>query len=174
MSAHPEDSLRATETGRAGEWEPVVVPPATVRPLRGEVLRPGQPAEQLAFAGDEEPETLHAAVLLDGDVVGIATVMREPCPRIERAHAWRLRGMATRPDVRGRGIGAALLGRCEAHVRDQGGRLLWCNARVGACRFYERAGYTVAGERFELPQIGPHYLMSKEISQAVATATGTC
>src|SRR5271163_2231048 len=90
-----------------------------VRPLRAEVLRPGQPREQLIFAGDNAPETLHAAVAVDGRIVGVASVMREPYRHDPLPGDWRVRGMATSFEARGRGIGAALLARCEEHVRDQ-------------------------------------------------------
>jgi hypothetical protein len=37
---------------------------------------------------------------------------------------------------------------------------VWCNARTPARGFYERAGFAVEGEEFELPEIGPHVLMT--------------
>jgi len=141
--------------------QPIAVDAELVRPLRAEVLRPGQSREQLAFPGDDAPETLHAAVAIDGRIVGVASVMREPYPHDPLPGDWRVRGMATSFEARGRGIGAALLARCEEHVRDQGGTRLWCNARVRARAFYERAGFAVEGEVFEVPTIGSHYLMCK-------------
>jgi GNAT superfamily N-acetyltransferase len=66
----------------------------------------------------------------------------------DAAH-WRLRGMATREDLRGTGIGAAVLEACVGHVGAQGGGFLWCNARVAARRFYGRAGFSEWGDEFE-------------------------
>jgi GNAT superfamily N-acetyltransferase len=134
-----------------------------VRPLRAEVLRPGQPREQLIFPGDDEPDALHAAVAIEGRIVGVASVMREPYPHDPLTGDWRVRGMATSAEMRGRGIGGALLARCEEHARDHAGARLWCNARVGARTLYERAGFAVDGEVFEIPLIGPHYLMGKPL-----------
>ena len=57
--------------------------------------------------------------------------------------------MATREDLRGQGIGARVLEACVGHVAARGGGLLWCNARMPARRFYERAGFTAWGEEFE-------------------------
>ena len=153
-------------------WPTVAVAASGVRPLRGEVLRPGQSAAQLVFGGDDAPDALHVAVLVDGRAVGVASVMHERYPRSAAVDAWRIRGMATTPALRGRGIGGALLARCEAHARERGGALLWCNARVGARALYERGGMSVVGERFEIASIGPHYLMCKAL-QARAGA-GTC
>jgi ribosomal protein S18 acetylase RimI-like enzyme len=132
----------------------------TVRPLRRTVLRPHQRAEDLVYPGDDAPGTLHAIVREDEAVVGVATVSREPHPRDPQPGDWRVRGMATDPAARGTGIGAALLAACVEHARAEGGRRVWCNARTPARGFYERAGFAVEGEEFELPGIGPHHLMS--------------
>ncbi len=144
-------------------WEVLEVDAAAVRPLRGEVLRPGQPQGEWAFAGDEQADSLHAAVLERGRIVGVASVMRESCPRLPSQRPWRVRGMATVPRARGTGIGSALLARCEQHARESGGTLLWCNARVGARSLYERAGMSAVGDSFEISPIGEHYLMGKEL-----------
>jgi GNAT superfamily N-acetyltransferase len=84
---------------------------AAVRPLRGEILRPGQSSAELVFPGDDAPETLHVAVVSGGRVLGVASVMCDAHPREPRPGDWRIRGMASRPEMRGRGIGAALLAR---------------------------------------------------------------
>ena len=141
-----------------------------VRPLRQEILRPGHTGEKLVFPGDEHPETLHAAVSIENRVVAVATLMPDPHPYDPEPGDWRLRGMATSPELRGRGIGAALLAACEAHARDHGGTRLWCNARVNARAFYERGGLVVEGVAFEIPTIGPHYLMSKALHDRNASA----
>jgi ribosomal protein S18 acetylase RimI-like enzyme len=96
-------------------------------------------------------------------VVGVASVLREPHPNDPRPGDWRIRGMATSPELRNRGIGTALLTACEAHARDRRATRLWCHARVKARTFYERAGLRVEGVAFEIPGIGPHYLMSKSL-----------
>jgi ribosomal protein S18 acetylase RimI-like enzyme len=67
------------------------------------------------------------------------------------------------PEARGRGIGTALLHTCLDHAREHGGGRVWCNARTPAIGLYARAGFAVEGEEFELPGIGPHVLMSREL-----------
>jgi GNAT superfamily N-acetyltransferase len=134
-----------------------------VRPLRQEILRPGHTDEELVFPGDEHPDTLHAAVSIEDRVVAVATVMRAPHPNHPEDGDWRLRGMATSPELRSRGFGAALLAACETHARAHGATRLWCNARVNAKAFYERGGLTAEGGAFEIPGIGPHFLMSKSL-----------
>jgi ribosomal protein S18 acetylase RimI-like enzyme len=64
--------------------------------------------------------------------------------------------MATEEAWRSRGIGSAVLAAVLDHVAERGGRVLWCNARLGAVAFYERAGFRRVGEEWDEPYIGPH------------------
>ena len=144
------------------------ITPAETRPLRSEILRPGQPPESLVYPGDDAPGSFHAGAFVDGALVGIATVYPEPMPAapdadLDPSSAFRLRGMATRTGLQGRGIGRAVLARCIDHVRDSGADVLWCNARVGALGFYERLGFETLGDEFDIAGIGPHFVMWKDV-----------
>ena len=46
-------------------------------------------------------------------------------------------------------------------IREQQGETLsaWCNARTSAAGYYEKIGFVIASDEFELPDIGPHVLM---------------
>jgi len=142
--------------------------------LRAAVLRPGRPLEECMFPGDDDPATLHVGAELDGEIVAIASIYHEARSDhgpggAERARdhdagsAWRLRGMATAPSVRRRGAGAAALTLCEEHARANGATLLWCNARLEAVAFYEAGGWTVLGEQFDIPTVGPHLVMERRL-----------
>lgn len=134
------------------------------RGLRHAVLRAAQPREAAEYPGDTDASTLHVGAFADGALVGVASVYRQAPPdRDGDEHAWRLRGMATHPSARGRGHGAALLGACLGHVARQGGRRLWCNARTPAAGFYTRHGFARLGEVFDIPPIGPHVVMEREV-----------
>jgi len=136
-----------------------LVDASVVRPLRHAVLRPGQPPASSQYAADDDARTGHAAVMTP-DVVAVGTVMPEAPPwEPGRLDAWRIRGMATVPEARGRGHGTRVLAALVDHARRQGARFLWCNARVPARALYERAGMAGRGEVFELPSIGPHIVM---------------
>lgn len=141
---------------------------AQTRPLRSEVLRPGQPPEALFYAGDDAPGSFHAGAFDGGEIVGTASVYLEPMPiqppaDLDPQRAFRLRGMATRPEYQGRGIGRAVLGLCVEHARAAGAEVLWCNARVGALGFYLRLGFATIGEEFEIAGIGPHFVMWRDL-----------
>ena len=148
------------------------VPAAVVRPLRTAVLRPGwEPGRLATYPVGDEPGTVHVAAYADGGDApgGVATVYAEAPPAAHRGEipeaayapgaAWRLRGMATSEAARGTGLGRLVLQECFAAVRDGGGAVLWCNARVGALPVYERMGLRAVGPEFDIAEIGPHYVM---------------
>ena len=127
--------------------------------LRRQVLRAGSAAP---LPGDDEP-AFHVGAFEGDQLRGTGNVRRQPAPWALGEDAWRLRGMATTPDRRGQGIGAAVLDALVGHCREHGGGVLWCNARTPAQRFYERAGFEVIGEPWEDPEIGPHVRMWRQL-----------
>jgi GNAT superfamily N-acetyltransferase len=136
---------------------------AQTRPLRQQVLRPGRPPESSVYAGDDDGSTFHAGAFLDGQLVGIASLYAEG--RSDGPPGgWRLRGMATSPPFRQRGVGRALLEASLEHVAGHGGGELWCNARTAALDFYARAGFDVVSEPFEIAGIGPHVVMRRLVA----------
>ncbi len=128
---------------------------AEVRPLQLAVLRPNGP-----LPGDQPPPAgaLHAAALRNGVVIGAATVLPErwPGPGVVRDPAWRLRGMVVVEAERGAGVGRAVLDRAIMLAADAGAASLWAEARCSALDFYRTAGWTVLGEEWIKPGIGPH------------------
>jgi GNAT superfamily N-acetyltransferase len=132
---------------------------AVTRPLRQRVLRPHETLAQLVLPGDDDPDSGHFAVVEGDEVVATGSVRRQRPPWPVDGPAWRLRGMATTEDHRGRGLGGAVLAAAVAHVGDHGGGWLWCNARLPAVAFYRRAGFAIRGESWEEPLIGPHVAM---------------
>ena len=130
------------------------VPVADTRSLRHAVLRPHEPPE--AIIAHEPAGAIAFGAFDDGDErpVAVGLVGPEGGPG-----SWRVRGMATEPDARGRGAGTAVLEALIAHARANGATLVWCNARVRAVTLYERAGFRAVSDEFEVDRIGPHYRM---------------
>ena len=144
----------------------VVLISSATHPLRQRVLRPGRPLVECLFDGDDRADTIHFGVESEGALVGIASLYREPPPSETRGTGdpcFRLRGMATADEVRGRGFGKALVRACLDHVARLGGGLFWCNARTTAAGFYEALGLRIRGEPFEMANIGPHVRMVVEV-----------
>jgi GNAT superfamily N-acetyltransferase len=127
--------------------------------LRHAELRPGRPLATAVFEGDDAPTTLHVAAIRQGAVIGCATfVETAPGP----SGAYQLRGMATRSDLLGRGIGRQVLAFGQTALVARAPTVgLWCNARVGAIGFYERLGWRVTSDEFEVPDVGPHRRMER-------------
>lgn len=129
-----------------------------IRPLRHSVLRPEQAFLETRYPGDDAGVHFGA---FDGDrLIGVASLYEED--RVDGpTGGWRLRGMATDPDVRGAGFGAALLAACVEEVAAAGGTELWCNARMAAVNFYRKGGFEVVSDEFDVPGIGAHVVMTR-------------
>lgn len=135
---------------------------AEIIDLRHIVLRAGLPRQEAIFADDESPESRHVLAEVAGRVVGCATLHANAW---QGEPAWQLRGMAVADEFRGAGIGQKLLGYLEDWVRSTSAtRLWWCNARTPALRFYQRQGWVVMSEVFQIPTAGPHVRMIKRLS----------
>lgn len=158
----------------APEFEAMSIDAHDTHELRERILRPGH-AEDCDFPGDRDATTRHAGTFdANGRLVAIASMYRESRPsdapggvppRAEHAAgtAWRLRGMAAVPEVRGRGAGRVALQWCIDHARAHGGALAWCNARTPAVGFYEAQGWTRLGVEFDIPTAGPHFVMERTL-----------
>jgi len=57
--------------------------------------------------------------------------------------------MATKDEMRGRGLGTLVLDALIEHARASGGEIIWCHARIGALDFYRRAGFVTIGDAFD-------------------------
>ncbi|MEO8211314.1 MAG: GNAT family N-acetyltransferase [bacterium] len=131
--------------------------------LRQLTLRQNQKAEELIYPGDYDNDTLHFGAFIDSELVGIASIYKEKIKDNEEPEAWRLRGMATVEEVRGKGYGKDLMHECLDHIKKHKGKILWCNARISAEKFYEKFGMKRKGEIFYPDDLGPHVVMWMEI-----------
>jgi hemoglobin len=121
--------------------------------LRYRVLREplGLPRGSERIAQDPEPTTTHLGAFNDASpLIGCATLIEND--------GLQLRAMAVARDWQGRGVGSAVL-RAAAEIAAD--RPLWCEARVHAVGFYAQADWTVEGDVFDVPDIGPHYRMRR-------------
>jgi len=131
-----------------------------VLPLRRSVLRPGLPEAAACFAGDHLVSTRHYAAIQDREVVGCLTLLESSW---ENGAAWQLRGMATDPRFRARGVGATLLVKAvrDTEAATPGARF-WCESRESAIGFYRKLGWAVVSDVFDRPPIGRHVRMLLE------------
>jgi ribosomal protein S18 acetylase RimI-like enzyme len=128
---------------------------ADTRPLRHAVLRPHETIESLA--AHEPKDAFAVGAFQDGTLIAVGVMAPDGEPG-----AWRVRGMATALEARGNGAGSAILDALLRHAFAHGASRVWCNARTPALSLYERAGFRVISEEFELPEIGPHFVMERK------------
>ena len=133
--------------------------------LRHSVLRPGMHRSKAQYAVDDDPATLHfAATDFNHPLCCVTYVAGE----WEGEPAYQLRGMATRADVRGRGIGRRLLAFSEKQILAMQLPLLhWCNARSHAVGFYVSQGWSVASDEFMIETVGPHFKLVKRLERTL-------
>ena len=131
--------------------------------LRHAVLRQGLPRDAAIFDGDHAESALHFAAVAGGRAICCATFHLNAW---EGKPAWQLRGMATDPAFRSKGIGKQILSLAEETIRQASQvRMLWCNARTPALEFYKKQGWRVVSEEFFIPTAGPHFRMIKLLTQ---------
>jgi ribosomal protein S18 acetylase RimI-like enzyme len=129
---------------------------AETRRLRQQVLRPHQTVDELA--GHEPAGAVAYGAFEGSELVAVGLVGPDGEPG-----DWRVRGMATAPHARARGAGTAILQALVNHAIAHGATRIWCNARTPALGLYQRAGFIVASDEFDPPQIGPHYRMELSV-----------
>jgi predicted GNAT family N-acyltransferase len=103
--------------------------------LRHEVFVVGQGVPAELELDELDAVCDHAVAVEDGEVVGTGRLL--PTATIGR--------MAVREDLRGRGIGAAMLDVLERRARERGFSSVELHAQVHATAFYEKAGYVPYG-----------------------------
>ncbi|MFK5956574.1 MAG: GNAT family N-acetyltransferase [Planctomycetota bacterium] len=124
--------------------------------VRHRNLRQGQPFETVDYGEiDRVSDTIHMVLTADEKEVGCATIMKE---QRDGGFEYRIRGMAVDEAYRGLGFGRRLMECCQDLAREQATGL-WCNARNIAIPAYVACGFKQVGEEFDIPNIGPHYVL---------------
>lgn len=131
-------------------------------PLRSRVLRPGKALEECIFPTDTIEGAFHLGGFVADQLVVIATFFPD-CHSDFGAGGFKLRGMATDPDFSGRGYGAELIKFAVKTLRSANGSYIWCNARSSAVVFYQKLGFELISGEFEIPGVGPHFNMIKQL-----------
>lgn len=141
-----------------------IVDAKAVRELRHRVLWPHLPTpEDCVIEPDELKTTIHVAAILEDKVVGVSTLIIDHNDNFKAMKQYRLRAMATAPEVRGFGIGAKIIDKAIELLSQNNTELLWCDARLIATGFYEKQNFKIKGKVYEVPKIGPHKLMYKRL-----------
>lgn len=130
-------------------------------PVRSAILRQGKPIETCFFLGDDDFETTHFGLYIENIIIGVASVFTSNNENFDIKNQFQLRGMAILEEYQSAGFGKLLIEEIFNFIQFQQTELLWFNARESAVPFYEKLGCTKKGASFEIPEIGPHFLMYK-------------
>lgn len=130
-----------------------------IYPLRSRVLRPGQAIESCHYKEDSVSGCFHLGAKVGSEVIGIASFYEEPHLSLPANLSYRLRGMAVLEEYRSSGVGKQIINRAIDICKQASADLLWCNARQSAAGFYKKLDFDYHGDSFDLPNIGPHFVM---------------
>lgn len=131
--------------------------------VRHHVLRKGRPIETCSFQDDNISTTLHYGAFLGHKIIGCLSLMKKEHALLEDNNSYQLRGMAVLPAYRDQKIGKTLLYRAEQKIKEFDVKTIWCNVRVLAIEFYKKNQYIKIGHAFDIPNIGSHVLMYKNL-----------
>ena len=140
--------------------EVVVLTPEETRPLRHKVLWPHiEKTEDCVINIDHREDAIHLGAIHNDRIVGICSLFEMTTQKLNEEKQYRLRAMATDPDVRGTGAGRAIVEKALEIIASKGYDVLLCDARKVALGFYDRMGFDRIDEWYEVRNIGPHQLM---------------
>lgn len=134
-------------------------------PVRHPVLRAGKPIESCFFDGDDLNSTTHFGLFHNSKLVGVISIFQNKSSTFSAENQFQIRGMAVLKECQGNQFGKQLILETEQFVLSQKGGLIWFNARETAVPFYQKSGYTICGDSFEIKDIGTHYIMYKKLGQ---------
>lgn len=107
--------------------------------LRQKVLYTEKKLQEMAI--DEDAEGYHFGAFKDNVLVGVVSLFNNK-------GNFQFRKIAVDPEVQHMGIGSALLNHITAFAQNEGGVMLWCNARLAAIPFYQKHGFAHTGKLF--------------------------
>jgi ribosomal protein S18 acetylase RimI-like enzyme len=139
------------------------IPSQETYAVRQPVLRQGKPIESCIFEGDDLPTTHHFGLFEKEKLTGIISLFKQINTIFAAENQAQIRGMAVLENHQKKGFGEALVKHCENYCQSQNVDLIWFNARTAAVGFYKKMNYQVAGEPFDIKDVGEHYLMFKQL-----------
>ena len=139
------------------------IEPGDVLAIRNDVLRDGKlTLDECRFPTDTIQGAFHLGYYANGELATVASFF----PQNYNGYAglgYQLRGMATTEKFRGQGLGTRLVNFAIVYLQGQKANYVWCNARKVALKFYRDCGFEVISGEFDVPGIGPHYVMYLKI-----------
>jgi predicted GNAT family N-acyltransferase len=131
--------------------------------LRNEVLRDGTlMPDECRFATDSIEGAFHLGFYADEELATVVSLFPQNYGEYSGV-GYQLRGMATSAEHRGQGMGTRLVNFAIVYLKGRKADYVWCNARKSALMFYKDCGFEIISDEFDVPGIGPHYVMYLKI-----------
>jgi len=115
------------------------------------------------FAGDFDEGTFHLGLYKDKDLVSIVSFTLSNYKDFSGIQ-YQLRGMATKETFQGKGMGKKLVEYALEVLKNKNADVVWCHSRITAMEFYLKMEFEIIGEEFDIPPIGKHHVMFKELT----------
>ena len=132
-------------------------------PIRQQVLWQHKAIAECGIDIDSQEGAFHLGAFLNEELVCIASFFKQKNPQFNHAKQYRLRAMATLPIAQKKGTAKSLVEFAVQKLQSEHQDLLWCDARIVATGFYNKLGFSTKGTAYEIPIIGTHYLMYKQL-----------
>jgi ribosomal protein S18 acetylase RimI-like enzyme len=131
--------------------------------VRHPILRNGKPIESCLFEGDDLPTTQHFGLYENDKLEGVISLFKNNNSLFKDKFQVQIRGMAVLENNQRKGFGCLLVEHSENVLKLQNLSLIWFNARENAIGFYQKMGYEITGNSFDIPDVGIHYIMWKKL-----------
>ena len=124
--------------------------------LRRQILRKPLDLDFTEEELDQEENNILIALFEEDEILGCCMLTKIDPDTI------KLRQMAIKSGLQGKGVGRVMMQFAENIARDRGYRKMTMHARRTAIGFYEKLGYKVDGHEFEEVTV-PHFVMEKPL-----------
>jgi predicted GNAT family N-acyltransferase len=133
-------------------------------PIRQKVLWQHKNIADCSIEIDNQNGAFHLGVFENNELLCIGSFFKQNKAQFSETNQYRLRAMATLASAQKKGLAKKLLAHAFEELKARKQELLWCDARIIATEFYTKMGFNKLGNSYEIPIIGTHYLMYKNIA----------
>ena len=127
--------------------------------IRKQVLWPHIKNGDYSISVDKHPDTFHLGTFLDKKIVSIGTFVKQENNNFNCKEQYRLRAMATDRKYRKKNAAKTLFLKAIEILKNKNTNLLWCDARIGAIKFYQSVNMKSLEGIYNIPHIGEHKTM---------------
>lgn len=136
-----------------------IIPCELTYKIRKEVLWPHIKNGIYSLDIDSQKNTFHLGTFLNEKIVSIGTFVKQENHHFNCKEQYRLRAMATDSKYRKRNAAKTLFLKAIEILKNKNTNLLWCDARIGAIKFYQSVNMKSLEGTYNIPHIGEHKTM---------------